>query len=200
MWKQSKLIKFKVIMMEGLKLVEVLEVNVITCPDCKYSSRDDYHYCRLCGHNFQGDDESQGRFSQFVKKAFSGNVSDNVRYCTNCKEEIHDFNIDFCTTCGERIPFQGYKYLCSCGNVSEREYCNLCNTTRNKKELIAERYYLIWHNQVIIPLSKNYDVDLSKNNFKKYFNLTNEEEAHIIYKIVHSILFDKRCCPLIIKI
>ncbi len=173
-------------------MVKIDEVHLIDCPDCKYSSRDDYHYCRLCGHDFQeGVDESQGRFSRFVKKALSGSVSDNVRYCTNCKSEIRDFTMDFCSNCGERIPFEGYKNLCSCGNIMSNNYCNICRGKGTKKQLISDEYYLIWHNQVIIPLSEEYNTDLTKNNFKSYFNLTNEEENHIIYKMVHHVLFDK---------
>lgn len=57
--------------------------------------------------------------------------------------------------------------------------------------MIADEFYQIWHNKIIIPLSEEYDKDLSKNNFKTYFNLTNEQVNHIVYIMVHNVLFDK---------
>ena len=175
-------------------MVDVAEVNLIECPDCKRIILDNVNYCRFCGHDFnEVVDESSGRLSRFLKNPLKGAVIDDLRYCIDCKADVRDYTKDFCDNCGTVIPYQGVNIFCSCGSVQpdSRTYCSVCSNKGRKKRLTAEEFYQIWHNQVIIPLSNEYNKDLSKNNFKKYFNLSNEECNHIIYKIIYNLLFDK---------
>ena len=173
-------------------MVEISEVNLIECPDCKRTILDNVNYCRFCGHDFnEVPDQSSGRLSKFLKNALKGVVSDSLRYCTHCREEIQDLNADFCPKCGNRISFNDTLGFCGCGNMTAEQYCRLCNVYgyRLKKTTSVEEYNQIWHNEVIIPLSNKYNEDFSKINLKDYFNLTSSQENHIIYRIMYAILF-----------
>lgn len=173
-------------------MVEISEVNLIECPDCERKVLDNVKYCRFCGHTFNDvNEESSGKFSRFLKHQFKGKVDKNLRYCTECKHKINDFDMEFCENCGILLPFQNEKYFCSCGNIEGHpSSCIVCHRN-SKKEITHEEFNQILNNQFFIPLSKKYNQNLSKTNFKEYFNLTNEEASHIIYIIVYNILFEK---------
>ncbi len=173
-------------------MVEKSEVNLIECPDCKRTILDNVNYCRFCGYTFNDvNGQSSGKFSKFLKQQLKGKVDKNLRYCTECKHEITDFDMEFCENCGILFPFQNEKYFCSCGNVEGHSFrCIVCSRN-SKKEITHEEFNQIVYNQFFIPLSKEYNKKISKNNFKEYFNLTNDEASHIIYIIVYSILFEK---------
>lgn len=173
-------------------MVDVPEVNLIECPDCKRTILDNVNYCRFCGHDFnEVSDESSSRLSRFIKNTFKGVVLDDLRYCTECKAEIRDFEADFCENCGAVIPYQDIKIFCSCGSVQYATYCNLCSNAGYKERLTSEEFYQMWHNQVIIPLSKEYNKDLSKGELKQFFNLNNEQYNHIVYRMIYSIAHKK---------
>ena len=172
-------------------MVEVPEISLIECPDCKRTILDNVNYCRFCGHDFnEVIDQSSGRLSRFLKNPLRGAVIDSLRYCTHCKGEIRDSNIEFCPDCGTMVSFNDNFSLCSCGNMTADPHCRLCGY-RIRKTISVEDYNQILYDKLIVPLSNNYNEDFSKIDLKKYFNLTSAQERHVIYRIMYAILFDE---------
>lgn len=174
-------------------MADISKVNLITCPDCGRSILDNVNYCRFCGHDFNDvSDESSGRFSKFLKNTFKGIVTDSIRYCTHCKEEIRDSNTEFCPNCSTRVSFNDNFAFCSCGNMTNGENCILCKHYQIKFNPISvEEYNQIWYNEIIVPLSNKYDKDFSKIYLREHFNLTPIQESHIIYRIMYAIKFNE---------
>lgn len=175
-------------------MVEISEVKLIACPDCKREVLDNVNYCRFCGHDFnEKNNESSGRFSKFLKNALKGSVIDSLRYCSHCKEELRTSDDEFCPSCGAVISFNDTFGFCQCGNMTSDQYCRLCNSYgyQLKKTISVVEYAQIWYNKVIIPLSKKYNQNFEETDLKEYFNLSSSQESHIVYRIMYVILFDE---------
>ena len=155
----------------GNKLPIVTELNIIKCPDCNNQIRDDVNFCRFCGHSFIGyETESKEKFRLFTRKIKSSTnllTANNKIHCENCGKDIYGPDAEFCIKCSSPVPKRGGYYL-----ASGMKY---------------EEFNLKLANQFIVPLSKYYKTNFRKTTLRDYFNLTKEQELHIIYVIMEKL-------------
>ena len=79
--------------------------------------------------------------------------------------------------------------FCPCGNTTYELYCRNCNK-KILKNFSSNEYYDLFNNNIIIPLSSKYDVDFKEVSIANYFNLTSKQTEHVIYLLMHNIIFN----------
>lgn len=137
----------------GKSLPLVSNLEIIPCPDCKSQVRDDVNFCRFCGYDF-----NKGKKSFFSKKP-----QIFARYCQNCGNEVRGNELHYCNNCGTKVP------------LNKEDVSNHFQ--------LHEDYMIIFINKLIVPLSNEYKVNFRKTTIKDYFDLTKEQELHIIYLV-----------------
>lgn len=134
-------------------------VTLIKCPNCKKQILNEWKYCRFCGY-----DTSQPSGTSLIKKivddvAYNSNV---LRFCTTCGKKYHD-DSSICQNCGSEIPKPKENYF---GDLS------------------YENFQLLYINQILIPLSEHYNTNFRKILIKDHFNISYDEESHILYLLI----------------
>ena len=134
-------------------------VTLIKCPNCKKQILNEWKYCRFCGY-----DTSQPSGTSLIKKivddvAYNSNV---LRFCTTCGKKYHD-DSSICQNCGSEIPKPKENYF---GDLS------------------YENFQLLYINQILIPLSTHYSTNFRKILIKDHFNISYDEESHILYLLI----------------
>ena len=91
--------------------------------------------------------------------AYDSNV---LRFCTSCGKKYHD-DSSICQNCGNEIPKPKENYF---GDLS------------------YENFQLLYINQILIPLSTHYSTNFRKILIKDHFNISYDEESHILYLLI----------------
>lgn len=143
----------------GETLPIVTNLNLIKCPECNKLVREDVNFCRFCGHDF-----ITNKIPLFKKKYKSTEA-----YCQNCGKKIINLKTSFfCSDCGTIIPSNLNHYATT--GISHEEY------------------QLKFINQFIVPLSKHYNENFRKTTLSQYFDISQKQESHIIYLIMHDLI------------
>ena len=142
------------------------ELHLIDCPGCGNKIMDDVNYCRYCGYSFVEYKQDNGGLSLFAKKLKSSAYKAiGDPHCSNCNE-THGGTPQYCNRCGSEMIMDG-RYLGS--------------------GLSVEQYRLNLVNKIIVPLSKHYNVNFRNNTIKDHFNISKEQELHILYVLMEKI-------------
>ena len=143
----------------GETLPIVSNLELINCPECNKLVREDVNFCRFCGHDF-----ITNNIPLFKKKYRSTEA-----YCQNCGKKIINLNKSFyCDDCGTPIPSNLNRY----------------STT----PLSHEEYQLIFINKFIVPLSAHYNENFRKTTLSQYFDISPNQESHIIFLIMNDLV------------
>ena len=143
----------------GKTLPLVSKLELIRCPECNKPVRQDVNFCRFCGHNFITNKQF------FLKKKYRFGTS----YCQNCGERINNSeNTNFCHDCGTYIPS-------TIDNYSATPFGH-------------EKYQMRFINKFIVPLSEAYNENFRKTTLSQYFNITPNQESHIIFLIMNDLV------------
>lgn len=82
--------------------------------------------------------------------------------------------------------------FCTCGNLTDSKYCDVCSKfISNSKKFSQEEFDQILHDKIILPLSDKYAVNFEEISLKDYFNLEENEESHILYRLMRAIVFEE---------
>ena len=82
--------------------------------------------------------------------------------------------------------------FCRCGNITSQGICEICATNmKNKKKYSPNELNRLWLDKFLIPLSEKYDENFEQISLKDYFNLDEDQETHIIYRIIRCIVFNE---------
>lgn len=157
----------------GKDLPLVTEMEIIECPECGNLVRDDVNFCRYCAHRFSNLSFVSKDAKRNIKKILWGKshlVNNNIIYCQNCGE-LHRGNVsNYCTKCGTPTPIGSWGYA--------------------QTKLNHEKYQKILVNDIFIPLSYEYNVNFRKTTLSEYFDITPDEESHILYVIMNKLIED----------
>lgn len=162
----------------GKDLPLVTEMQIIECPDCGYEVRDDVNFCRFCGHNFKSiktSKESIKNFGRFFK-ANKDLISHDVIFCQNCGESMRFNQSGHCINCVTQIP-SSFKY----------------GTTELKHEVCQK----LLVNDFFVPLSNEYKINFRKTTLSEYFDITYDQESHIIYLIIKKLIEDDKSTDIV---
>ena len=82
--------------------------------------------------------------------------------------------------------------FCTCGNLTDSKYCDVCSQfISNKKKFSQSEFDEILHDKIIIPLSSKYGINFEEISLKDHFNLDEDEESHILYRLMRAIVYEE---------
>lgn len=154
----------------GNKLENSAEIDMIPlvtleqCPICKNEILNEWNYCRFCGYDTNNSNQGVTILKKIVDDVNCN--SKILRFCTTCGKKYHDDSLK-CNECGTEIPKPKENYY---GNFS------------------YEKFQILYINQILVPLSTYYKVNFRKILIKDYFNLTFDEETHILYLLIEYVI------------